>query len=192
MGGIPTQGSLDLVCHVHLSVWLDIPNRPIAALYASQSISGSARVACRCLEGGTFCTDRLGGNLDLLAYGDCSALASEIILFPSGRPCRGIKSLIRAAPETWWILCACTAFTNRRRGPLPRFRASHRPLFPNAAFWAEPRVHCKAKSKHYGRIGGDPAGTRKIPPSGPQTTTHRAGIPSRSHYNAAREWYYGR
>jgi hypothetical protein len=49
-----------------------------------------------------------------------------------------IASPIRVAPETWWIPCACTAFTNRRRGPLPKFRANHRQSGNNDGI--QPRV----------------------------------------------------
>jgi len=125
MDGIPRQGSLDLVCHARRGVWLDNPTPHIAVLYASQSILGYARAACRCLVRGSGCTDRPGGNLDLLAYGDCSALAREIILFPAYRPCHRIRSLIGAAPETWWIPCTCAAFINRRGSPRPKSRATN-------------------------------------------------------------------
>ncbi len=66
----------------------------------------------------------LGGNLDLLAYGDCSILAGEIILFQTDRPCHLITSLIIAASRTWRTPSACTAFSNRRGSPLPKFHAS--------------------------------------------------------------------
>jgi hypothetical protein len=36
-------------------------------------------------------------NLDLLAYGDCPALASEIILFPADQPYGVIANLVKPA-----------------------------------------------------------------------------------------------
>ncbi len=63
-----------------------------------------------------------------------------------------------------------------------RFRSSHRHAGQNPVLHPQPS---------WGRIGDNPIGTHKTGPPGPQTTTHCAGLSSRSHYNAPQEWYSG-